>query len=55
MTLNNDNKYYNQVSNHIANLKAGELNAFSSDYKMQEALSYAKDDETRTIVKNPYV
>lgn len=51
MTLNNDNKYYNQVSNHIANLKAGELNAFSSDYKMQEALSYAKDDETRTIVK----
>ena len=51
MTLNSDNKYYKQVSNHIANLKAGELNAFSPDYKMQEALSYAKDDETRAIVE----
>lgn len=50
-TLNSDNKYYNLVSNHIANLKAGELNAFSMDYEMQEALSYAKDDETRATVE----
>ena len=50
-TLSFNSLYYNDTSNHLALLLGAKLNAWSSEYNMNEALSYAKDDYTRSTVK----
>lgn len=47
-------KYYNDVSNYLAIQKAEELTLYSDDKDFNEALSYAKDETTRSIV-NDYI
>lgn len=46
-----DSPYYNPISNRIAVVKAQRLTISSSDMDMDVALSYAKDNETKTTVK----
>ena len=43
--------FYVQTSNRLAILLGSALSTYSSDYSMDEALSYAKDDDTRATVK----
>lgn len=50
--LTPNSKYYDSLSNRIAVLKAQKLSLYSSENEMEDALSYAKNDETRAIVKN---
>jgi len=47
-------KYYNEVSNKVAIIKAKALNMYSGEYSFNNALSYAKDTSTRTTV-NAYI
>ena len=44
-------KYYNQVSNWLAIAKAKSLTAYSGSYQFDEAMLYAKDEETKHTVK----
>lgn len=44
--------YFNQVSNMVAIAKAKNLSMFASSYNFNEALSYAKDKETRNTVQS---
>lgn len=44
--------YFLPTSNRIAVLLASSLSTYSSEYSMNEAMSYAKDDNTKTSVKN---
>ena len=46
-----DSPYYNPVSNRIAVVKAQRLTISSSQQDMDVALSYAKDDDTKSTVK----
>ncbi len=43
--------YYDEASNHYALLLAKDFSLYSSDYNYNEALSYAKDEYTRSTVK----
>ena len=52
--LSTSSEYYNPVSNHLALLLARYLGRTSSDYSMDEALSYAKDASTKSAV-NSYI
>ena len=45
-------KYLNVVSNMLAIAKAKELTMFSGENTFKDALSYAKDESTRTIVRS---
>lgn len=49
-----NSEYRNKVSNWIAVGKAKELTMFSGDYSYKEALSYAKDEQTKNIVGSYY-
>lgn len=53
-SLDSKSEYYVPISNHLAILIARELNRFSSDDKMDEARSYAKDASTKASV-NSYI
>ena len=44
--------YRIRVSNRIAVLKVSQLGAYSSEYSMNEALAYAQDEETRSLVRS---
>ena len=44
--------YRTKVSNRLAILKASQLGSYSSESGMNEALAYAQDEETRSLVKN---
>lgn len=50
-SLDSDSPFYIPTSNHLALLKSDLLNGYSSDYSMEEALSYAKDYKTREVVQ----
>ena len=50
-SLSFNSPYYNPTSNHLALLLGANLGSWSSDYYMNEALSYAKDESTKAIVK----
>lgn len=50
-TLSPSNPYYNPTSNRLAVLLGASLSAYSSEYSMNEAMSYAKDNETQALVK----
>ena len=50
-SLDPNSPFYAPTSNHLAILKGNALNGYSSDDSMEEALSYAKDAETREEVK----
>ncbi|MCD8296532.1 MAG: hypothetical protein LUC88_03060, partial [Prevotella sp.] len=43
--------YYNAVLNHYAILLARDLSGYSPEYKYNEALSYANDEQTKRTVK----
>ena len=45
-------RYYNQVSNMVAIVKAKNFSMFASSYTFNEALSYAKDKTTKNAVQN---
>lgn len=45
-------KYYNEVSNMVAVEKAKNFSMFASSYHFDEALSYAKDKETKNTVQS---
>jgi len=47
-------KYYDEVSNKVAIIKAKALNMYSGEYSFNNALSYAKDASTRATV-NAYI
>ena len=51
-TLSPGSRYYDRISNRLAVLKADNLDASSSDYSMQDALSYATDEATRSYVND---
>ena len=44
--------YRTRVSNRLAVLKASRLGEFSSENSMKDALAYAQDEETRSLVEN---
>lgn len=50
-SLSSSNPYYNPTSNRLASLLAASLSIYSSEYNMNEAMSYAKDDDTKSLVK----
>ena len=50
-TLSTSNPYYNQTSNRLAALLGASLTTYSSEYFINEALSYAKDNDTKALVK----
>lgn len=50
-TLSSSSSYYNPTSNRLAALLGASLSTYSSDYSMNEAMSYAKDDDTKALVK----
>lgn len=50
--LSSDSPYYIPTANHLALLLGAKLNAYSTEYSMNEALSYAQDEVTRNTVKN---
>ena len=50
-SLSISSPYYEQTSNRLAVLLSFTLSTYSSDYSMNEALSYAKDDATKATVK----
>ena len=50
-SLSYSNPYRNKVSNHCALLLAKELDMHSTDETCDNALSYAKDEQTRTTVQ----
>ena len=50
-TLSTSNPYYNQTSNRLAALLGASLTTYSSEYSINEALSYAKDNDTKALVK----
>lgn len=50
-TLSASNPYYNATSNKLAVLLGASLSTYSSEYSINEAMSYAKDDDTKTLVK----
>lgn len=50
-TLSNNSPFYNDTSNHLALLLGKKLYSWSSDYSMDEALAFAKDESTRATVK----
>ena len=50
-TLSTSSPYYEPTSNRLAVLLGSALSTSSSDYSMDEALSYAKDEDTKTTVK----
>ena len=50
-TISSSSPFYVPTSNKLAILLASTLSAYSSDYVVNEALAYAKDDETRATVK----
>lgn len=52
--LSSTSEFYTPVSNHLAILLARSLDRYSSDYSMDEALSYAKDASTKSAV-NSYI
>lgn len=43
-------QYYNEISNRLAIVKAKKLNMYSGSYSFNEAMSYAKDDQTKSMV-----
>lgn len=50
-TLSSSSPYYNPTSNRLAALLGASLSTYSSEYSMNEAMSYAKDDDTKALVK----
>lgn len=50
-TLPYNSVHRDEVSNRLAILKATNLTLFSSKYSMDDAMSFAKDSQTRAIVK----
>ena len=50
-TLSISSPYYNDTSNHLALLLGAKLSAWSPESSMNEALSFAKDESTKSIVK----
>lgn len=50
--LSPSSPYYGETSNHLALLLGKKLDGFSTDYSMNEALSYASDHTTRLTVEN---
>ena len=50
-SLPTSSSYYNDASNHLALLLGAKLSSWSSEYSMNEALTYAKDEPTRATVK----
>lgn len=50
-TLSFSSPYYNDTSNHLALLLGAKLSPWSSEYNMNEALSFAKDEKTKNIVQ----
>jgi len=51
-TIDIDSPYYLEASNHLAKLLGAKLNAWSSENSIKEALSYAKSEDAKKIVKN---
>lgn len=49
-----NSEYSNDVSNKLALVKAKGLTMFSSEYSLKSVLTYAKDENTRTQVRNYY-
>lgn len=50
-SLPSSSPYYNTTSNRLAALLGASLSIYSSEYTMNEAMSYAKDDDTKALVK----
>ena len=50
-TLSSSSPYYNPTSNRLATLLGASLSVYSSDYSMNEAMSYATDDYTKALVR----
>lgn len=50
--LSTSSKFYNSISNQLALVKAQELNGYSPEWAYNNALSYALDSSTRTMVIN---
>lgn len=50
-SLSTSNPYYNPTSNRLATLLGASLSTYSSEYSMNEAMSYAKDDDTKSVVR----
>ena len=50
-TLSTSSPFYVPTSNILALLLGSALSTYSSEYSMNEALAYAKDDDTRATVK----
>lgn len=50
-SLSSDSPYYGQMSNHLARLLAPTLSSYSTDYRMDEVLGYAKDEATKQYVE----
>ena len=50
-SLSSSSPYYDPTSNRLAILLGSALSTYSSDYSMDEALAYAKDDDTKATVK----
>lgn len=50
-TLSTSSPFYVPTSNKLALLLGSALSTYSSEYSMNEALAYAKDDDTRATVK----
>lgn len=50
-SLSSSSPYYEPTSNRLAILLGSALSMYSSDYSMDEALAYAKDDDTKATVK----
>ena len=50
-SLSSSSPYYEPTSNRLAILLGSALSTYSSDYSMDEALAYAKDDDTKATVK----
>lgn len=50
-SLGSGSPYYGQMSNHLARLLAPTLSSYSTDYRMDEVLGYAKDEATKQYVE----
>lgn len=50
-SLPSNSVHRDEVSNRLAILKAADLTSFSSDYSMNDAMSFAKNSQTRAIVQ----
>lgn len=51
-TISYSNPYYDLTSNRLAVLLATSFSTYSSEYEMNEAMSYAKDNDTKILLKS---